>query len=1198
MFRNLWRVSVLVSLAVLSASCADKISEDEVRDVPCEGPNGTTYCNRLELCCQGACVVEDNHHCGIGNNGCGVDCTAGGSVCVNHVCTCNYIDPDTSATTSTPCVNGTCCSTGCTMTSVDPKNCGACGISAPGTRYHVVGSSCDDGKLRLICESGYANCDGDASNGCECSADSDCGNGIVEAGEDCDGEKLNDATCASVVGTGSVGKLSCDPVTCKFNTDACSGAATCGNGQLDGKEVCDHDEFGGKTCESLGFGGGQLRCADNCLGLDRSECTAKSSCGNKNLDVGEVCDGDMLNGATCEDVRGKGSTGTLKCLLNCSDYDASGCSEGVMCGDGVREGDEACDRDDFGSATCETLVGPGSAGTLSCNSRCKISTYNCSPASGCGNGIIGVGEKCDGTNLNGATCESVLGTGSTGKLSCSSNCAEFDVSQCTAPAKCGNGFIEEGEVCDGLKLDDKTCETEVGPNSRGQLSCAANCTSFDKSQCTGSTTCSNGVIDLGELCDGTSVPSDATCEILVGKGSTGVVVCDSECKRYNLSYCSAASKCDNGKIDDGEVCDGKNLNGASCASVVGKGSTGTLKCASTCTGYDTSACSAAEKCGDSIIQDGELCDKSNVSNKTCEDIVGFGSTGTLRCADNCAMYDTSRCSPAKHCGNGKLDEDEVCDGPLVFKTCASAVGAGSIGTVACNDTCSGYITTGCSEPPKCGNGKLDDGETCDDTFLNGMTCATLVGYGSTGRPVCNNTCDGYLNGTCTAAKLCGNGKIDSGEDCDDTKLNGATCASKVGTGSKGSVKCTPDCRYDLSNCSAADGCNNGRLDSGEACDGTNFKDGKKTCAAYDSLYSDGLLACTSACTIDTSACVKRCGNGRKESGEACDTNDFGSSTCASVLGISNASGKLKCTNSCKIDSSDCEYCGDGVLNNEHGSNVEWCDNQDLLYENCKDLNASTYSGGKLSCTSSCEFDTSACTLAPRCGDNTKNNGEMCDGSDFGGITCSSVLNVTATGSLVCENNCTTISDKNCRAVDGCVENTARCRNVDGVDHLDLCDEHGLWVELGACTNGLVCNENVADCVEPLDWCVFYSIGDDGRGYGRALLHAGTDASEVMTYVACTQDLAKPVQEWDTVWSEVNPGCDPQSCGANTEFQSEVLGTNSALNGMAGTVYCTFIVDFDQYGMYACRAQQTGDATPVLLDATTTVDASFVRTFNK
>ena len=47
----------------------------------------------------------------------------------------------------------------------------------------------------------------------------------------------------------------------------------------------------------------------------------------------------------------------------------------------------------------------------------------------CGNNIIEIGEQCDGSNLNGATCSSLLGNNFTGSLSCKPNCI-YDASLC------------------------------------------------------------------------------------------------------------------------------------------------------------------------------------------------------------------------------------------------------------------------------------------------------------------------------------------------------------------------------------------------------------------------------------------------------------------------------------------------------------------------------------------------------------------------------------------------------------------------------------------------------------------------------------------------------------------------------------------------------------------------------------------------
>jgi hypothetical protein len=84
-----------------------------------------------------------------------------------------------------------------------------------------------------------------------------CGNAAISQGEECDGELLGGASCASL-GFAS-GKLSCKQ--CHYDTSRCT---FCGNAAINGKEQCDGVELRGKTCETLGFTGGTLACSDKC----------------------------------------------------------------------------------------------------------------------------------------------------------------------------------------------------------------------------------------------------------------------------------------------------------------------------------------------------------------------------------------------------------------------------------------------------------------------------------------------------------------------------------------------------------------------------------------------------------------------------------------------------------------------------------------------------------------------------------------------------------------------------------------------------------------------------------------------------------------------------------------------------------------------------------------------------------------------
>lgn len=95
-----------------------------------------------------------------------------------------------------------------------------------------------------------------------------CGDEEVDAGEQCDGENLQDFDCMGL-GLGN-GTLACDPVSCTFNTDACT---LCGNGMLDDGEQCDGRNLVGFDCTALGFSGGTLRCDDVVCSFDTSLCS-------------------------------------------------------------------------------------------------------------------------------------------------------------------------------------------------------------------------------------------------------------------------------------------------------------------------------------------------------------------------------------------------------------------------------------------------------------------------------------------------------------------------------------------------------------------------------------------------------------------------------------------------------------------------------------------------------------------------------------------------------------------------------------------------------------------------------------------------------------------------------------------------------------------------------------------------------------
>ncbi len=74
---------------------------------------------------------------------------------------------------------------------------------------------------------------------------------------------------------------------------------SCGNGIVESGEECDGDDMGTLTCERLGFVSGELSCTDSCS-LDLSGC--HGYCGDGRVQGAEECDGDDVKGVTCMDL--------------------------------------------------------------------------------------------------------------------------------------------------------------------------------------------------------------------------------------------------------------------------------------------------------------------------------------------------------------------------------------------------------------------------------------------------------------------------------------------------------------------------------------------------------------------------------------------------------------------------------------------------------------------------------------------------------------------------------------------------------------------------------------------------------------------------------------------------------------------------------------------------------------------------------
>ena len=350
----------------------------------------------------------------------------------------------------------------------------------------------------------------------------ECGNDIIEEGEDCDGTDLDGQTCLSLGFDG--GTLVCGD-DCLFDTTGCF---VCGDGNIDPGEECDGNNLDGETCESLGFVGGDLICGDNCL-FDTTGCISPANCGNGVIEEGEDCEGEDLNGETCEGLGFDG--GTLVCGDNCL-FDTVGC---FSCGDGVIDPGEECDGDDFGGETCEGLGFDG--GTLTCGSDCTIDTSGCF--------FTTTTTTMPTTTTTMPTTTTTMPTTTTSMPTTTTSMQPTTTT--TIPgAECGNGIIENGEDCDppgGCCAEGCTYEPEGTP-------CP------DDEFCNGEETCD----DMGICEPGTPVDCDDGVDCTDDICDDDLNSCvhnpnDDKCKDDGL-YCNGEELCDqvSGCYSSGDPC--------------------------------------------------------------------------------------------------------------------------------------------------------------------------------------------------------------------------------------------------------------------------------------------------------------------------------------------------------------------------------------------------------------------------------------------------------------------------------------------------------------------------------------------------------------------------------------------------------------------------------------------------------------------
>ncbi len=759
------------------------------------------------------------------------------------------------------------------------------GLCGNGTVDVSAGEQCDDRNTK--------NGDG-CSSVCKLENPQLCGNSKIDPGEQCDdGNTLNNDGCSQYCFIENIGgpycgnkKIDageeCDDGN-KTNGDGCSSLcklepnALCGNSKIDAGEECDDgNKTNGDGCSSVCKKESASKCGDGILDAQLGE-----QCDDKNTTNGDGCS------STCKlESPGLCPNNKIDPGEQCDDgntTDGDGCTkycqkETSLCGNGILEplAGEQCDDKN-------TASGDG------CSSTCKLEN----PAA-CGNSKIDAGEQCDdGNKTNGDGC--------------SAFCQKES-------SMCGDGLLQAGEQC-----DDRNTTNGDGCSSTCKLENLA--------------LCGNGVINSGEQCDDKNTTNGDGCTQFC-QLEKQICTKDSDCSVGVCISGTCSAQCGNKKIEAGEQCDdGNRVLGDGCSASCQRecslnecSTGGESYCQATggrhcnqlqngacyeCVGEPLYICKGNE-CG--FPEAVKFCGQQNMtctsamSTQTCIKCTSLHNAAISCPADGCsvpgakgfcaALGQTCVSDPSSNqcitCAGGapiKCIGSECTKGGDAF--------CGSLGSLCMANPASDICVT-CVPPtakPICGNAIKEGGEECDDgNTVDGDTCSSRCRR--TNGQTCSKPehCDSGVckNGQCvpcgtaidelcglheecvhgTCVDLCGNGRVDAGEQCDSAGRQDG--------------KCTRDCKLEV-----AQQC----LENND-CGTNNCLDGKCN-------FCTSNLQCASRSCIN-GTCVNLCGDGQLQPGEACDKGRLNG-----VGGTCTADCLLDIQATCSKDGE----CGSGLCRN-------------------------------------------------------------------------------------------------------------------------------------------------------------------------------------------------------------------------------------------------------------------------------------------
>ncbi len=783
------------------STCTDPNAE-------CDG-NGATTCETN--------VTNDPDNCG----GCGMACfyPNGTGICVNRACMLDTCD--TGYRDCTPAL-------GCETRLGTLDNCRSCGETC---RNDHGTTSCESNGCAPDCQLGWGDCDGNKNNGCETELDT-----LVNCG-------ACGRTCSAAHGNASCDTGSCRVTSCDSGWDDCDGTASngceeslrtltdCGGCNVTCNLAHASESCGTGTCTLVSCDSGYRDCTASLAGCETQLGTIQNclSCGDDCAnDHGStsctasgctpVCDGGWKS---CDGDRGNGCERNVRTLMDCGDC-------GVGCD--LANAGESCTNGTCMLGACSNGYGncDGNAGT-GCETPLGTLTNCLSCGNGCSNshGMT----SCNGTN----GCQYTCGTGFDSCDANPANGCETSIWTLTDCGSCGSAcdIPNSSETCGGGTCTSTTCATGFAecvpgaPACETQLGTTAHCRSCNEacSNENGTTACNPGTgcvptCNAGwKSCDGIL---DNGCERNI-RTLTDCGDCGAPCAYSNASASCSTGTCTMGTCNSGfadcsaaqgcETTLGTTQNCASCGNTCTNdhgandctGAPGSFDCAPTCdSGWGN--CNGNPDDG---------CETSTTTLTNC-----------VSCGTACALPNASA-----SCATGACTLTGCNAG---FADCTAAAGCETqLGTnqncYACGKACSnGHGTTSCTGnpgtfacTPACATGFKDCNSDADDGCETSTT--TLTDCGTCGNPCSfTNAAESCTTGTCAMGACdAGFGNCDgqTGNGCETTlgtpancNACGNTCSNSHGSNAcvstgPGTFDCSPTCSTGWFNCTNPDdGC--------------------------------------------------------------------------------------------------------------------------------------------------------------------------------------------------------------------------------------------------------------------------------------------------------------------------------------------------------------------------------------------------------